>query len=284
MNPVTTAYPRIVQDGRTAGEGPRWARPGGSAEVFLGRAANATGWLAKTGWRAARNLPGGDTAERQLRRLEKSMVTELRRRLEPAGTTPGFAWRPIGSPATDAAVTRADGELMTFVRPLNGHTEPLRAGMAELLNRSASSDAVQGREYLYTTILRQLVPDEARIVATLADGSPRAAVDVVVRTTFGGVRRPVLANVSTVGKHAGVSAPDYAPNYVTRLHLLGLIDMGDEDSELAEDYDRLLSDAAVRDAQQRVRKATVLRHTILLSALGTQFWAECDPTVRSIGH
>lgn len=268
-------------------DGPRWARPGGSAEVLVERAANAAGRLARASWRVTRGLPGGRAAERQLRRLERTVVDELRRRLEPADTTPGFAWRPMGSPATDPAVTRTesgDHELMTFVRPLNGHTEPLRAGMAELLNRSANSDAAQARDYLYSTILRQLVPDEARIVATMADGRPRAAVDIVVRSPLGGLRRIVLANVSSVGKHAGVSTPEHVPHYVTRLNRLGLVDIGDEDPALAEDYDRLLTEAAVRAAQQRARRASVVRHTILLSDLGTRFWAGCDPTVRTIGH
>jgi hypothetical protein len=39
---------------------------------------------------------------------------------------------------------------------------------------------------LYAAILAQLVPDEARIVAALADGEPRPAVDIVLRNPFRG--------------------------------------------------------------------------------------------------
>jgi hypothetical protein len=157
--------------------------------------------------------------------------------------------------------------------------------MAELLNQSANADAVRAVEYLHTTILRQLVPDEARILAALADGTPRPAVDVVVRTTLGGVQRTVLRNASSVGKHAGVSAPEYVPAYLTRLYRMGVVDIGDEDPTLAEQYDILLTDQLVRDAEERARQARkgaarIVRRTVMISDLGGRFWRATDPTVR----
>jgi abortive infection alpha-like protein len=176
---------------------------------------------------------------------------------------------------------------------MNGQVEPLRAGMAELLNRSANADVARAIEYLHTTILRQLVPDEARILAALADGAPRPAVDVVVRTTLGGVQRTVLRNASSVGKHAGVSAPEYVPAYLTRLYRMGVVDIGDEDPALAEQYDILLTDQLVRDAEERARRARkgaarIVRRTVMISDLGSRFWQASDPTqhdgVRQIEH
>jgi Abortive infection alpha len=228
-----------------------------------------------------RSLPGGETAERELFRLEQVVVDELKRRLEPPATTPGFAWRPLGRGAVDPAES-AGGELVTLVRPMNGHAQPLRAGMAELLSRSASTSAVESAGYLYSTILRQLVPDEARILAALADGEPRPVVDVAVRNRVGGAQRVILANASTIGRAAGVSAPELTPNYLTRLHRLGLAELGEEAPELAEQYDILLTDATVRAAEAQVRaqhkSVRHLRRSVRISALGSRFWAECDPT------
>jgi hypothetical protein len=234
-------------------------------ETTFGKLGDAAGWLARTGWRVTRGLPGGELAERQLRRLESAVVDEVRKRLEPA---PG----------------RADA-LVTLVRPMNGHVEPLRAGMAELLNQSANADVARAVEYLHTTILRQLVPDEARILAALADSAPRPAVDVVVRTTLGGVQRIVLRNASSVGKHAGVSAPEYVPAYLTRLYRMGVVDIGDEDPTLAEQYDILLTDQLVRDAEERARRARkgaarIVRRTVMISDLGGRFWQATDPAHR----
>ncbi len=252
------------------------------AEALIGRAGQAVGWLARTVWRVTRALPGGEIAEEQLRRLEKVAVHEIRRRLEPADTTPGFAWRPLGSAALDPGVGRAtlgDHELVTLVRPMNGHVEPLRAGMAELLNRSANSDAEASRELLYTTILRQLVPDEARIIAALADGVARPLIHVAERNAIGATQRTVLANASTVGKNAGVATPAFGPIYLTRLHRLGLVDIGEEDPALSDQYDILLTDQAVRAAAAQAKRARFLRHTVLISSFGKEFWAECDPTI-----
>jgi hypothetical protein len=218
----------------------------------LGRAAR---WLARTGWRMTRGLPGGERAERRLLDLETTVVNGLRRRMEPD---------------------------VTLVRPMNGQVEPLRAGMAELLNRSANADATQAAGELHSTILRQLVPDEARILAALADAVARPAVDVVVRTTLGGVQRTVLRNASSVGRHAGVSAPDYVPAYLTRLYRMGVVDIGDEDPALAEQYDILLTDPLVRDAEDLARKARkgaarIVRHTVMISDFGARFWSASDP-------
>jgi Abortive infection alpha len=226
----------------------------------LGQAAR---WLARTGWRVTRGLPGGELAERRLLDLETTVVEGIRRRLEPDG-------------------------VVTLVRPVNGHVEPLRAGMAELLNRSANADAARATGYLHSMILRQLVPDEARILAALADGVPRPAVDVVVRTTLGGVQRTVLRNASAVGRQAGVSAPDYVPAYLTRLYRMGVVDIGDEDPALAEQYDILLTDPLVRDAEDLARKARkgaarIVRHTVMISDLGGRFWSASDPIGRPSG-
>jgi hypothetical protein len=150
--------------------------------------------------------------------------------------------------------------------------------MAELLNRSANTDAAGAERHLYATILSQLLPDEARILAALADGKPRPAVDIVLRGPLGGGKGTVLRNASTIGRSAGVSAPGYVPMYVTRLAAMGLVDIGDEDQELAEQYDILMTDQLVRQVEQRGQRVKVVRHTVAMSELGQRFWQASDPT------
>jgi hypothetical protein len=265
--------------------------PERAAEALIGRAGRAAGWLARTGWRVTRALPGGALAQRQLVKLEEAVVTEVRRRLEATEASPGFAWRlpgAVGEPVRGLAGL-GDHELVTLIRPMNGHVQPLRAGMAELLNQSANADTAMAHETLYATILRQLVPDEARIVAVLADGQPRPSVDVQVRGPLGGVLAVVLRNASSVGRDAGVSAPGDVPTYLTRLHRLGLVDIGAEDPALGERYEILLTEQLVHDAEELARgarkgSAKIVRRTVVISELGQRFWAECDPTSAGAPH
>ncbi len=226
--------------------------------------ARAAGWAVRTGWRVTRALPGGAQAERQLLRLESALVGGLH------GETP----------LVNGVRARLDGLAApaTLIRPANGRPAPLRAAMADLLNRSVTTDREAAAAQLYATILSQLVPDEARIVAALADGPVRPAVDVVRRGPLGNGRHVVLRNASTVGRAAGVSSPDHVPLYVTRLRRLGVVDIGPEDDDLAEQYDILLTDQVVRTAN--VRGTKIVRHTVLLSELGGRFWQATDPAVR----
>ncbi|HVV23047.1 MAG TPA: Abi-alpha family protein [Pseudonocardiaceae bacterium] len=236
-----------------------------AAGELIGRVAQSATSLVRTGWRVARVLPGGARAQRELLRLESALVDGVRGRL----------LLPPPAPAT-------------FVLPVDGRVEPLRAAMAALLNASANTNAAGAADHLYTTILRQLVPDEARILAVLADGQPRPSVDVVLRgplgATLSGTQRFLLRNVSSIGRTAGVSAPAHVSTYLTRLYRLGVIDIADEDPALAEMYDILLTEPAVRSAEEAGRlvkrsAVKIVRHTVVISELGNRFWARCDPTV-----
>jgi hypothetical protein len=160
--------------------------------------------------------------------------------------------------------------------------EPLRSAMNELLERSVEVDRKASREYLFGNIISQLVPDEARILAALSDGSRFAVLDVVVKGRGRTTARTVLANASTVGRAAGVIAPDDTPTYVTRLHRFGLVQVTAEDPALAMQYDVLAIEAAVQAAIAGVEAARsgtprLSRKTLLLSAFGREFWAAADP-------
>lgn len=225
-------------------------------------AAHAAGWVSRTGWRVTRALPGGMRAQRQALRVETALLDGLHGE----------------GPLVRNVRARLDAYAspVTLVLPGDGRPAPLRAAMADLLNRSVTTDADTAAVHLYATILGQLVPDEARIVAALADGPLRPAIDVVRRGPLGNGGYVVLRNASTVGRAAGVSSPDHVPLYVTRLHRFGLVDIGPDDDALAEQYDILLADQAVRAANTRGTK--IVRHTVLLSGLGRRFWQATDPT------
>ncbi|EHR63406.1 Abi-alpha family protein [Saccharomonospora cyanea] len=161
--------------------------------------------------------------------------------------------------------------------PTAGGPDPLRTRMAGLLAESAELSRDDATFRLYETILRSLVPDEARLLAALADGTPFPALDVAERTLLGGTGRIVLRNASTVGRSAGVTLADHVPVYVTRLVELGLADLGPEDSAFDTQYEVLVADEVVVEAARTARRPTFVRHTVRLSPFGTRLWRACDP-------
>jgi Abortive infection alpha len=165
---------------------------------------------------------------------------------------------------------------------VDGQAGPLRTTMAELLRLSTELDREHSREYVFTAIIRQLVPDEARILAALSDGARHALVHVTGRATLGGPQRIVLRNASSVGRAAGVALLDLVPDYVTRLEHLGLVEVGPEDPALSVQYDILLTEDRVRAAEAEVRTVRKLtprfaRRTLGMSTLGRQFWRAARP-------
>jgi hypothetical protein len=226
--------------------------------------------LTRSGWGLARRLPGGEALQREVQRLQDTALTEVRRLLDipngPDGATP----------------SRDEQRAMYLIQNSAGE-EPLRAAMSELLERSVEVDRSASREYLYGTIISQLVPDEARILAALSDGSPFAAIDVVAKPFGRSATRPVLSNASTVGRSSGVVTPDNTPTYITRLHNFGLVEFGPPDDTIAMQFDILAADSAVQAAQatveaRRLGSPRLVRKTLTISPFGRDFWAATDPS------
>ena len=237
----------------------------GDDDNLLRRAGRAAGWAARTGISLTRRLPGVGNAGEGLCLVEHQLLSTLRRRLDEVDDPYVVAL----SAASTEHTANGSGSLVVA-------GEPLRTAMKELLDRSIGFDHERAREYLYATVLRQLTPDEARIIAVLADGQPYPAVDVVARGN-----RVLLRNASTVGAAAGVTLPDEVPSYLTRLAGLGLVEISDELPELSSQYEILATDEVVRVATEGARRVKLVRNTVRLSRFGARFWAACDPGSRT---
>ena len=147
----------------------------GSAIVTAARVGRLLG---RTGWRLARQLPGART-----------------RRARGAAAAVGGAERGAPAPATPAGRPGAarprrrpspeEQRALDYIRDADPGTAPLRSAMSELLERSVEATRADSRDYLYGTIISQLVPDEARILAALSDGTHFAAIDVVQKLRRG---------------------------------------------------------------------------------------------------
>jgi hypothetical protein len=140
-----------------------------------------------------------------------------------------------------------------------------------------AGNSKSGQEELFHKIIDQLVPDEARIIGALSDGSVSPMLHVFARTVTG-AGEAILENAALVGKMANVSVPQLTPVYVGHLLSLGLLETGPEDPTLKNDYQILGADSAVLRALKQGKRgpleARVERYTIRLTQLGRDLWEE----------
>lgn len=166
----------------------------------------------------------------------------------------------------------------TGVTPTNGSTPAPRELMAGLLQRSVAQDTAESRADWYAAVLSQLVPDEARVIAALAQTTePVPLLHVSPRSGRG----RLLENASLIGRTAALTLPHMTPVYVTHLRALGLVETGPEDEDNPKGYELLLADRAVRAALKEGElgklPARVLRRTLVLSERGRELWDNTRP-------
>jgi hypothetical protein len=207
--------------------------------------------------------------EQQANRLRQAASAELLRLLE-------VPQQYFGTAAPE------EQRVMMLVQDADSDPAPLRTAMGELLSRSSQSNAGRSKEYLFGTIVSQLVPDEARVLAALAEGKRFAMVDVVAKHVGRSASRTVFANASLLGAVAGVTPSRNVATYLARLQQFGLVEFGPADDALGEEYDKLAVDGVVQEARAQIERnrmgsARLVRKSVTLSPLGTEFWAACAP-------
>lgn len=148
--------------------------------------------------------------------------------------------------------------------------------MQSLLDRALDQSTDGSQSELYHRIIDQLVPDEARIISALSDGSASPLVSVRARTPTGGPGKIVLANASLVGRTANLALPQMTATYVSHLLSLGLLERGPEDPAMKQDYEILMAESyvlkAIKAAGRGPLPARVDRRTVRVTALGRGLW------------
>jgi hypothetical protein len=238
---------RLVSEGDTGERGPleAWAR--------LDPTGLAPRWL-----QMARRVPGMPQYERQLARAERLVLRELDERI-------GIAIGRSGEASADGQSAVASVDILR-----------------RLLRSSVELSATESREHQFAMVLNSLVPDEARILAALGDGTPHALIDVLGAALPGATTRPILENASSVGRAAGVALPERVPGYVTHLRALGVASVGPEVPALADEYDILLTETYVREARTEAARGSrlpprVVRRSLVASSFGRELWEACRP-------
>ena len=227
---------------------------------------------ASIGNRLLARMPGGALVQEQMDKVEKRLLSELKQRLdriegESAQTVQVVAFSMDTTEATHAPNRdlREPGELLR-----------------QLLQTSAEQTKEQAELAYYSILIRNLLPDEARILSALSDGSAYPLVNLVALSKLGMVSHSVLENTSSVGRAAGVQLVEMTRGYIQRLMAAGLVETGPEDYTMTTKYEILETDDLLRKLINQMKvsgqRSQIKRRTLKISELGRNLWEACRIT------
>lgn len=196
--------------------------------------------------------------------VEKELESvPLERRIEPRLSVAG--------PAVQA---------MVFI----GHEPELRAMFTKLLATSMDAETAEQVHPAFVEIIKQLVPDEARILRYFRQYDEIPMIDIRVHPK----NRPVHesfevahSNVTTLGEDAGCEIIRLVPTYIDNLMRLELCRTGGHETSIAVPgaYDRLEHNPDVQDFIKSVaedqKTAVVHRQLLQVTHFGGQFIRAC---------
>lgn len=158
-----------------------------------------------------------------------------------------------------------------------GSAVRLRAAGEGLLRRSRDVWSEDDRHPAYAGILRDLAPDEARVMVFLLKDGPQPCVDVIRSGLLGRLQseRQLARGLTMIGARASVRCPETLPQYLNNLTRLGLIWNSREPVADLLRYQVLEAQPDVLAALHSVRKATTVRRSIHLTPFGQDFARVC---------
>jgi hypothetical protein len=203
----------------------------------------------------------------RLYELEDEMVLALRDRLSRVdGPLSRSTLVPFAPPSRQPVIATPS---------INGAGSPADA-FAVLLGSSETQSPEAAREQSVLRLIDQLVPDEARILFAMSDGSQYA----VLQAHDGDEH--ILVNQSNVGRAAKVHAQDQTTAYVTHLLHLGLVELFPYEGKSFYEWEMIETETRVREVlgrydHRKVRKPKLSRQILRLSPAGRAFCDRCIP-------
>jgi hypothetical protein len=155
----------------------------------------------------------------------------------------------------------------------------LRELYASLLATAMNLDTSDSTHPAFVEMIKQMCPDEAKILRVLANGYYRPRLAIYATVESGSKKRLVSRNQTMLDEEAGVSS-HHTSSYLDNLQRLGLIEMP-EDVVIVKDgiYDALESHPFIRQMQDDIRQAgeepQIERSLIRLTDLGRRFIYAC---------
>lgn len=154
---------------------------------------------------------------------------------------------------------------------LESDEDRLRRIGSDLLDRSRNVWGDQSRHPAYDTILRELAPDEARILVLMMRDGPQPSVDVITGGLTGRfASREIARGLTMIGLRAAVRYHESVPQYLNNLTRLGLIWLSPEPLRDLMRYQVVEAQPDVLEAKHSA-KSRVVRKSIHLTPFGVDF-------------
>jgi hypothetical protein len=161
-----------------------------------------------------------------------------------------------------------------------GHDSTLRDMFANLLAASMDAATVSLAHPAFVEIIRQMAPDEARLVRYLSVKRPYPLITVrAARENAGAGGEIILHHFSLLGEDAACEHPSLTPGYLDNLRRLGIIEIPEFLKYTAPfAYDPLVQHPAVQTCLEEInavqgQKALIERKGIAVTRFGRQFIA-----------
>jgi len=216
-------------------------------------------------------LPGGAIVQEQIDKVEKRVLGELKARLD----------RLEGGSEQTVQVVAFSMETQGAHTPTRDLREPAEM-LRELLAISSEQSKEQAELAYYSSLLRNLLPDEARILSAVSDGGVYPLITLVALSKLGIQSHVVLENTCSVGRAAGVQLPEMTRGYIQRLMAAGLVETGPEDYALTTKYEILETDDVLRKLVSQMKasgqRSQIKRRVLKISELGRNLWEACRIT------
>lgn len=169
-----------------------------------------------------------------------------------------------------------------------GYEESLSEMYASLLATAMNRDTVQNAHPAFVDIIKQMTPDEAKIVRGFAEKDsifPLVTVQASLKdkTLLDG-HTTELRNFSQIGQRAGCEFIQLVPAYLDNLVRLGLCVIPEGTSYTHDEWYRPLNDhpivtKLINEIEQSNREADVVKGAVIVTDFGRQFAMACCPPI-----
>jgi len=176
----------------------------------------------------------------------------------------GLARVPVGPPVPIRV--QHDGPSLTDLREQGD----------ELLRQLGDPQRKPRNEHpAFSRILRELLPDEARILRFMALAGPQPAIDVRTKTPMGVGSELVATGINLVAEMSGCTYPERNKQYLANLDRLGMIYFSDEQVEDPRRYSFVEAQPVASAAIVRAKRAHTVYRSIHITDFGLQFCEVC---------
>ncbi|MCD8351430.1 MAG: DUF4393 domain-containing protein [Planctomycetaceae bacterium] len=200
----------------------------------------------------------------------------------------------LKSVAPDKIITPSPNVAVPTLEALRytGHQIELRELFLNLLTSSMNSDSSKEAFPSFVEIIKQMTPDEAKLLDNLVKSQVRPLIDLEVQNEEGGAQT-ILTNYSHFGVASQCTYPELTPAYLNNLCRLGILEIPYGKSYTDKNvYVPLSDDLMVKSTIEKVEaanpnmKAKIIRKVVLITDFGWKFIDTCviKKTVSPVKH